>query len=218
VLQAPVSDPEGDLASSETLTCRYLPFLKRILTSERLEHSLGVMGVIGELAGVYALDRTKAMTAGLLHDAARDLETADMMALAEEGRVELRYACERHPLYLHAPVGAYLVSRDLGIADRLILDAIATHSFCGDGDDLHSPFYWCLRFADLLAPVKEWQGMSKLKAAAYGGQMAEAALLQCHWLIEYLQDLCIPVHPNLVKTHETLLAKLKADEAFFERW
>ena len=154
----------------------------------------------------------------MLHDAARDLEAAELMALAAEGRVDLRYPCERHSLYLHGPVSAYLVSRDLGLADRLILDAIATHSFCGDGDDLDLPFRWCLRFADLLAPVKEWQGMKKLKTTAYGGQMKEAALLQCHWQIEYLHDLCVPVHPNLVKTHESLLARLRVSDAFFERW
>lgn len=216
-MPSPVLDPGDDLATTEAYTCQYLPFLERLLTPQRLEHSLGVMGTMSELAHVYGLDRTKAMIAGLLHDAARDLEAAELMALAEEGCVELRYACERHPLYLHGPVSAYLVSRDLGLADRLILDAIATHSFCGDGDDLHLRFRWCLRFADILAPVKEWQGMRKLKATAYGGRMEEAALLQCHWLIEYLQDLRVPVHPNLVKRHESLLAKWKVNEAFFER-
>ena len=60
--------------------------------------------------------------------------------------------------------------------------------------------------------------MIKLRATAYGGQMEEAALLQCHWLIEYLQGLRVPVHPNVVKTHESLLAKLKVNEAFFVRW
>ena len=213
-----VLDPGNDLAMTKAYASCYVPFLECLLTPERLEHSLGVMRVMGELADVYGLDRTKAMTAGLLHDAARDLEAAELMALAEEGRVELRYACERHPLYLHAPVSAYLVSTDLELADRLILDAISAHSFYGSGDDLHLPLRWCLRFADLLAPVKDWQGMKRLGATAYGGQMEEAALLQCHWLIEYLQDLRVPVHPNLVKTRELLLAKLRVDEAFFKRW
>jgi len=217
-LASVVLDPGDDLATTEAYACCYLPFLECLLTPERLEHSLGVMRVMGELADVYGLDRTKAMTAGLLHDAARDLEVAELRALAEEGRVELRCACERHPLYLHAPVGAYLISRDLELADRLILDAIAAHSFYGSGEDLHSPFRWCVRFADLLAPVKDWQGMKKLKATAYGGRMEEAALLQCHWFIAYLQDLRVPVHPNLVRTRESLLAKLKVNEAFFERW
>jgi HD superfamily phosphohydrolase len=35
---------------SELIVGRYLPFLKAILTPKRLEHSLGVMQVMGELA------------------------------------------------------------------------------------------------------------------------------------------------------------------------
>ena len=154
----------------------------------------------------------------MLHNAARGVEASELMALAAEGRVELRYAYERHPLYLHAPVSACLVSRDVEFADRLILDAIAAHSFCGSGTGFHSPLGWCLRFADLLSPIQEWEGMKRLRAVVYGSRMEEAALLQCHWLMKYLQKLGMPVHPNLVRTHESLPTKLKIDEAFFERW
>ena len=40
---------------------KYLPFLEEVLTQRRLDHSLGVMQVMGELAEVYDLDREKAM-------------------------------------------------------------------------------------------------------------------------------------------------------------
>jgi hypothetical protein len=89
-------------------TEHYLPFLKRLLTPQRLQHSLGVMQVIGESAGIYSLDRTRAVTAGLLHDAAKDLGPEQQLALAEEAGIEIHYPCERTPLYLHGPVGAYL--------------------------------------------------------------------------------------------------------------
>lgn len=39
-----------------------LPFLKRIVTLQTFQHSLGVMHVMGELAEIYSLDRTRAMT------------------------------------------------------------------------------------------------------------------------------------------------------------
>ena len=57
--------------------------------------------------------------------------------------------------------------------------------------------------------------MKKLEATAFDGRMEEAALVQCHWLIEYLQDLRVPVHPNLARTHESPLAKLTVNETFF---
>jgi len=196
----------------------YLPFLKRILTSQRLQHSVGVMHVMGELAEIYALDRTRAMTAGLLHDAARDLELERQLALVEEAEITLSYSCERHPVYLHALVGAYLVSKELGITDDLILDAISTHSYAGSRDDLDGLFSRCLRAADILAPIQEWKGKERLKSVVYAGRMDEAALLQGAWLIEFFQERGIPVHPNLVKSFEALSAKLGVGDSFFERW
>ena len=62
---------------------RYRPFLEQVLTPMRLRHSLGVMQVMGELAGVYGLDRDTALAAGLLHDAAKDLDEACYMALVK---------------------------------------------------------------------------------------------------------------------------------------
>ena len=176
------------------------------------------MRVMGELAEIYALDRTQAMTAGLLHDAARDLEPERQLALAEEAKIKFFHPCERHPVYLHAKVGAYLVSQELRVTNRLILDSISAHSFVGDGDSFDAPFSWCLRFADILAPVKEWKGMKKLESFVHAGRTEEAALLQCGWLIEYFQETGIPVHPNLPKHFQALSAKLRVADLFFERW
>jgi HD superfamily phosphohydrolase YqeK len=57
----------------QTLIARYTPFLKQLLTPNRLRHSYGVMQVMQELAPIYALDPKKALLAGLLHDAAKEL-------------------------------------------------------------------------------------------------------------------------------------------------
>jgi predicted HD superfamily hydrolase involved in NAD metabolism len=176
------------------------------------------MHVMGELAQVYRLDPTRAMTAGLLHDSARDLKVEHQLALAEEAGMMLSHPCERHPVYLHALVGAYLVSKELGITDGLILDAISTHSYAGNGDNLENLFSRCLRAADILAPIHEWKGKEKLRRVVWAGRMDEAALLQSGWLIEFFEQRGIPVHPNLMESYETLSAKLGVDDSFFERW
>ncbi len=199
-------------------TEQYLPYLKQVLTPSRLEHSLGVMRVMGELAEIYALDATQAMTAGLLHDAAKDLPLEQQLALAQEAPIEFKHPCERHPIYLHAPVSAYLCSRELGITDNLILDSITAHSHSYDGERFDTLFSWCLRAADMLAPVKEWKGMQKLARAVYAGQIQEASLLKCGWLIEYLEEVAIPVHPALQNSCQSLAARLDVTDSFFERW
>jgi predicted HD superfamily hydrolase involved in NAD metabolism len=184
----------------------YLPFLERMLTPQRLQHSLGVMHVMGELAGIYSLDRTGAVTTGLLHDAAKDLEPERQLALAEEAGIELCHPCERNPLYLHGPVGAYLISKELGITDPLILDAIATHTYYDNGADFNTPFFWCLRFADVLEPGRtwNWEGLHEFRNAAYAGLMERAALLHSGWLIGWLPEIGLPVHPNMIKCFQEL--------------
>jgi HD superfamily phosphohydrolase YqeK len=82
--------------------------------------------------------------------------------LAEEAGIELSDPCEQHPAYLHALTGAYLVSKEFGIDDPLILDTIAAHSFAGNSHNFNAPFSQCIQFADILAPTKAWKGIKKL--------------------------------------------------------
>lgn len=202
----------------QTLLPRYLSFLEKLLTPSRLRHSQGVMGLMADLAAIYSLDRGRAMTAGLLHDSARDLELEAQLALVQEAGVHLLYPCERHPVYLHALAGAYLVFRELDVTDERILDAIAAHSYAGRGERSNGLLSRCLRSADLVASRLEWNGRERLKRVVYGGCIEEAALLQCGWLIEYLQGQGVPVHPNLANRFEALSAELGATESFFARW
>jgi putative nucleotidyltransferase with HDIG domain len=66
---------------------QFLPFLKTVLTPKRLEHSLVVMQVMGELAEVYGLDVEKAQTIGILHDAGKDLPSKVQGQLITEGNI-----------------------------------------------------------------------------------------------------------------------------------
>jgi predicted HD superfamily hydrolase involved in NAD metabolism len=193
-------------------------FLKRTLTPDRFEHSVGVMRVMEELAEVYSLDPDQAVTAGLVHDAAKDMTEEDQLALAEQAHIVLAHPSERHPIYLHAPVGAYVAATELGITDRLVLDAIAAHSWSGDGKNFDAPLAQCLRAADLIASVAEWNGREKLKRVVYAGQIEQATLLQCAWLIEFFQARAVPIHPNLTTIVQSLSTKLGTGESFFERW
>ncbi len=107
----------------------YLPFLQQVLTPMRLQHSLGVMQVMGELAGVYGFDQDTALAAGLLHEAGKDLDEARARALAEEAGIKVRCPADSdYGRYLHGPVSAYFVAKELGVGDRLLLDAITTHT------------------------------------------------------------------------------------------
>jgi predicted HD superfamily hydrolase involved in NAD metabolism len=191
----------------------YTAFLEQVLTPPRLQHSLGVAQVMGELVEVYHLDQEQASTAGLLHDAAKDLSPEQQAQLIAESGIELTYEEERdYNLYLHGPVGAYFVGRELGITDELVLDAITMHTYCGEGKNWDDPLVWCLRFADLLEPARDWsrvrwlrEGEPKLRKLVYTGRMAEAACLQTGMVIEWFDSAGMPVHPNMRRAHAAFL-------------
>lgn len=139
------------------MTARYRSFLEGVMTPKRLDHSLRVMGVMGELAEVYDLDPVVALTAGILHDAAKDLPPAQQAELLHVAKIEMIHACDHdYAHYLHGPVGAALVERELGLTDPIILAAIATHTYSGHGPLFDHLLCWCLRFAGILEPGRDW--------------------------------------------------------------
>lgn len=183
----------------------YLHFLQSILTPPRLKHSLGVMQVMAQLAPLYGLDSDQAQTIGLLHDAGKDLPQEQIETLIKEGNITINHPCEtNYILYLHGPVGAFFVQQAIGIHDPLVLGAITTHSFYGDGPYFDYPMTWCLRFADILEPNRNWGDESilrdcvnQLRKYAYNGQMAAGKLLQADSVIRWFKAKGFPVHPNL---------------------
>ena len=185
----------------------HMRFLEQVLTPKRLEHSLGVMQVMGELAGVYRFDKEQAQTIGLLHDAGKDLSPAVQAKLVAEGKIKIRYECENdYTYYLHGPVGSYFVRRELGITHRLVLDAITSHTYCGNGRNFNHPVCWCLRFADLLEPNRNWsawqwlqESVDQLRVIVYAGRLEEGAIHHTSMLIRWFGEQGLPVHPNMLR-------------------
>ena len=199
---------------------RYLAYLKQELTPKRLQHSLGVMQVMGEFAKVYGLEHEKALIVGLLHDAAKDLNPTRQMEIVKEANIEIRCECDNNfHYYLHGPVGAYIVNKELGINDPVVLDAIAFHTYYGYGASFNAPICWCLRFADILDPSRDWSkrkwlcdNVDRLADVVYTGHMAEGAFLQTGWLIKWFVEEGLPVHPNMEREYRELSNQLGFDD------
>ena len=195
---------------------RYLPFLERVLTPSRLRHSIGVMQVMGELAKIYPLDEEKALTAGLLHDAAKDLSAGQIDAIVEEAHIAFHDPCEQdYVLYLHGPVGAYYVQKELGITDPDILDAITRHTWVGTIETFEPPLVWCLRFSDILEPNRRWDGPARkiregeprLREAVYAGRLEEAAYIQAEIVSQFFEETGKPIHPNYYQIFRELAVR-----------
>jgi HD superfamily phosphohydrolase YqeK len=117
-------------------------------------------------------------------------------------------------MFLHGPAGARYIAQELGIEDALVLDSITRHSYFGTRAALSPVFCWCLRFADILEPKRDWKEIRmRLLPVVYAGQMQEGAYLLMKWLIPFLQTKSIPVHPNMRRTLDELSALRKAETA-----
>jgi HD superfamily phosphohydrolase YqeK len=68
-----------------------------------------------------------------------------------------------------------------------------------------------------MEPARTFFGVEKFRRVVRKGHLQEAALLDAGWVIDLLQRLNWPVHPNLQQSYERLSAHLQVDEAFFAR-
>jgi predicted HD superfamily hydrolase involved in NAD metabolism len=172
--------------------------VERELSPRRFEHSLGVMQMMGELASVYALDKTTAMVCGILHDVAKEFPLDRQLDVAEKNKISLSTEHDRHPLFLHGPVGACYVAEELGVTDPVILDAIVHHSYFGRQKALSPLLCWCLRSADILEPSRDWEDIkTQLKPVVYSGNIREGAYQLVKWTISFHEATSVPVHPNM---------------------
>ncbi|MCD7879495.1 MAG: bis(5'-nucleosyl)-tetraphosphatase (symmetrical) YqeK [Candidatus Gastranaerophilales bacterium] len=98
--------------------------LKKCLSPERYNHSLGVMEKAVQLAEQFGCDVEKAQIAGLLHDCAKCISNEELKQY--ESYFE---ECEKLSFKTwHAPAGAYIAKRDYDINNEEILSSIRWHT------------------------------------------------------------------------------------------
>ena len=186
-------------------------YLRKKLTPKRLEHSLGVMETMEELAPIYGLDKHQAILTGLLHDAAKELPLNEWMTLIRDDELILHDAeIYDYDHYLHGPVGALVIQRELEIEDEAVLQAIFTHGYYGSWEEFNRPLAWCLRLADILEPGRNWSNNNWLKdivhpmrEGAFGGCLMDATSLLTGRLSIWYETIGLPVHPNLRRASAT---------------
>ncbi len=102
--------------------------IKKMLDSDRYQHTLGVAYTAADLAMRYRLDPETLFTAGLLHDCAKNIPNEEKYALCRKYKIELNEVEKKAPYLLHSKLGAYIAEKDFGIKDPEILNAIRYHT------------------------------------------------------------------------------------------
>lgn len=102
--------------------------VKRYLSSDRYDHTLGVMHTAACLAMRYGADVESAMTAGLLHDCAKCISNDEKIKLCQKYKIEMSPAEIANPGLLHAKLGAFFAWKKYKVKDKSIIRAIACHT------------------------------------------------------------------------------------------
>lgn len=102
--------------------------LKLHLKQSRFLHSIGVQEVSHDLALIYGCDTKKAITAGILHDCAKNLTDEELLQACKKYHLPITAIEEKCVFLLHAKVGAALAKDRYDISDEEILNAITYHT------------------------------------------------------------------------------------------
>lgn len=133
------------------------------LSINSFEHCVRTKLKAIELAEAHGADIEKTATAALLHDYARDLNNTELLDEAVRNNYAVNQVERNNPYLLHAPVGAILVKRNLGIEDDDILNAIRRHTY---GDVDMKKIDLIVYLADLIEPGRTGISIEEVRGAA----------------------------------------------------
>jgi predicted HD superfamily hydrolase involved in NAD metabolism len=139
-----------------------LEIVKQHLTEHRYIHTYGVMETSIELAKRYGADEKKAEIAAIFHDYAKFRDKQEMQRIIEDDNLSQDLLLYNSELW-HAPVGALLVEREVGIEDEAILNAIRFHTSGKEGMTVLDKVIY---LADYIEPNRQFPGVEEVRGLA----------------------------------------------------
>jgi len=181
-----------------------LQIIKFKLSKRRFEHSVAVAREAREMAASFGADEEKAYLAGILHDYAKGISGPELLAIARENGLLTDDIEVSVPDLLHAPVGAYLLQKELGITDAEILAAVSKHTL---GDYEMSTLDKIIFLADMIEPGRDYPGIERLSCLA-GRNLDRAMVYGMDLTIRYCLERGRLIHPKTVRVRNRFLRAL----------
>ncbi len=164
-------------------------------------HSQGVAQTAASLARLYGEQPERAYLAGMVHDYGKIYSGEELRHRAREMNLELDRVVLTEPGLLHAPVGAILLSRELGITDTEIIRAVTYHTTCRQGASLLERIIY---LADYIEPGRRYPSVKNVREAAENS-LNTALLLAVDQTIKRVLDRGKLLHPRSVEFRNSLL-------------
>lgn len=130
------------------------------LSDKRYTHTLNVKKMAVKLAGRYGADPEQAALAALLHDTAKEMPAAEMLALLRRYPALAEGAENRPTPVWHGVCAAILARTEWGVTDEAVLSAVACHTTGKPGMSLLDKI---LFLADMTSAERDWGGVEALR-------------------------------------------------------
>jgi predicted HD superfamily hydrolase involved in NAD metabolism len=175
-------------------------YARERLSEERYAHSLRVANSAESLAKLYNLDLKKARLSALLHDAAREMDKDELLRVAKEAGLPIGDFERERPVLLHGPVAATLASKELGLEDAEVREAIYHHTTGAPGI---GPLALAVYVADKIEPGRRGSSVENLRNVALKS-LRGAAKAALEDSISHDERCSRPTHPKSLQTLEWL--------------
>jgi predicted HD superfamily hydrolase involved in NAD metabolism len=185
-----------------------LEIVKKQLTEHRYQHTIGVMETAVALAEQYGADVKKAELAAIFHDYAKFRPKEEMKQIILEQNMPKDLLLYNSELW-HAPVGAYLVEKEVGINDAEILDAIRYHT---SGRPNMTLLEKVVYLADYIEPGRIFPGVDEVRELAKQ-DLNKALIKALQNTIQFLMNKNQAIYPDTFYTYNSLIMELKGETA-----
>jgi len=166
-------------------------YLKANLTAEKYRHTLGVTALAVQLAGRYGAGVNRAKTAGLLHDAGKDLaKNRRYLKFVKLDRYEKEIKALRHN-----KLGETIARRVFKIKDRAVLSAIRKHSTADKNMGVLDKIIY---IADAAERNRKFKGVQGIRKAA-GEDLDRGFIAALTKKIEFILKKGKKIHPRSIE-------------------
>ncbi|WP_175639805.1 bis(5'-nucleosyl)-tetraphosphatase (symmetrical) YqeK [Metabacillus schmidteae] len=172
------------------------------ITEHRYVHTLGVMETAIHLSQKYGGDVKKAELAAIFHDYAKFRPKKEMEKIIKDQEMPAKLLEHNSELW-HAPVGAYLVKKEVGIKDKEILRAIKYHT---SGRPNMTLLEKIIYVADYIEPGRHFPGVEEVRELAETS-LDKALLKSLQNTISFLLKKNQAIYPDTLKTYNSLVLK-----------
>ena len=149
----------------------------------------------------FGVDEPSARLAGLLHDCAKGIPTAEQAATCDWLGVPIDDETRRCPSVIHGFLGAHLARTLYGVSDEKVLQAIRLHTIGGAG---MSTLERIIFLADATEPRRDFPGVDAIRAAAETN-LDEALRLYVAGQFRHLTSRRVPIHSGLLRLWNDLV-------------